>query len=118
MLSNTSRCTDESSCHWSTVARTPEAIVISAKTSPIATAIWLGLMRQGEAGAADVPGVLVLSAVLTSVFTSVLTSVLTSRKPTQRGDGPRNRPRDRAATGPAPPVALGGTLAAPGSGYP
>src|ERR687897_247006 len=89
MLPNTSRCTDESSCHWSTVARTPEAIVISATTSPIATATWLGLMRRGEAGASDAAGVPVLSAALTSV----LTSVLTSRKPTQREDGRRNRPR-------------------------
>src|SRR5829696_2156362 len=100
MLPNTSRCTDESSCHWSTVARTPDAIVISANTSPIAIAIWLGLTRRGEAGASDADGVPVLSAVLTSALTWVLTSVLTSRKPTQREDGRRNRPRGRAATAP------------------
>jgi hypothetical protein len=52
MLPKTSRCTGESSCHCKTVAMMPEATVISANPTPIATTIWLGLMRRviGVAG--------------------------------------------------------------------
>jgi hypothetical protein len=40
MLPNTSRWTGLTSCHWFTVAATPERTTTIAKATPTPTAIW------------------------------------------------------------------------------
>src|SRR5918997_3039262 len=59
MLPNTSRCTGESSCHWSVVEVMPEMTVTTANPTPIARATYVGLMRR------DVDAAGVLSGLLT-----------------------------------------------------